>query len=292
MGISSRDYIRERPIGGDPFIFGQTVKGLIVANVVIYILQVLIAPLTQWLDLSTANVLRGEVWRLFTYGFCHDRFGVLHIVFNMLFLWWFGRDLERMYGAREILLYYLSAIVLSGVAFVGLDLATGGRIPTVGASGGVMAILMLYAMHFPYEKIRLWMLFPIPVIWLVIAYVIFDLHPVLLALVGEQTNTGVAHAAHLGGLAFGYAYYKMSWRLSGFLDQKDRARVTPRKASRPPIANSAPAPKPRAKAAPVLSEQDRVDLLLEKISQHGMDSLSDEERKFLDQASETMRGRR
>ena len=96
-------------------------------------------------------VYQGQVWRLLTHAFCHDRYGVFHILFNMLFLYWFGCTLESMYGSREFLLFYLAAAVFAGLAFVGLDLYTGSRIPGIGASGAVMAVTMLYAMHFPRD---------------------------------------------------------------------------------------------------------------------------------------------
>ncbi|WP_309397164.1 rhomboid family intramembrane serine protease [Cerasicoccus maritimus] len=328
MGIDGRDYIRERPTGGDGWEFGHAVKWLIILNVIVFVLQVVVvrdsveadfanspygeltsedmadymrfAPkmsrVTDWLQLSTDDVLHGQVWRLLTYGFCHDRLSVFHILFNMLFLWWFGKTLERMYGGREFCLFYLVAIILAGVAFVLLDLWTGSRVPSVGASGGVMAVMMLYAMHFPYEKIRIWFLFPIAIRWVVLAYVIFDLHPVLLAIAGDQNFSGVAHAAHVGGLAFGYAYWKLEWRLEPLWEKLPLTKITMKRV----LPQRQPKPTLRGKAAPARqrsgkakqAEQAKIDAILEKISQDGWDSLSAKERKLLDQASESMRGRR
>ncbi len=131
----------------------------------------------------------------------------------MLFFYWFGSTLEVMYGSREFLLFYLSAALTASLAFVGLDLITGGAAPMIGASGAVMGVTMLFAIHYPRHVIYVMLIIPIEVRWLVCLYVIFDLHPVLLALAGDRQFTGVAHAAHLGGLAFGFLYWKRGWRL-------------------------------------------------------------------------------
>lgn len=76
----------------------------------------------DWLELDTSKVKQGQIWRILTSAFCHDRSGLWHILFNMLGLIWFGITLEHMYGDREFLLFYLTAAILSGLAFVGLDL--------------------------------------------------------------------------------------------------------------------------------------------------------------------------
>ena len=128
----------------------------------------------EWLDLKPSLVMRGQVWRLLSYSFCHDRSGLLHILFNMLALYWFGVTLESMYGGREFLLFYLAAAVFSGVTTVALDLYIGSDIPAVGASGSVMAVLMLYAIHYPRAIIRLWFI-SLEMRWLVGLYLLFDL---------------------------------------------------------------------------------------------------------------------
>ena len=149
-------------------------KNLIIATVVVYILQILIVrtPTPQdiqnqidalkrqyptatnedltyavdlnsqsvvqsWFELETHKVLRGQVWRLVTCAFCHARTSVRHILFNMLLLFWFGSTLEKMYGSREFLLFYLAAAVAASLAFVALDLALDRSGRMIGASGAV-----------------------------------------------------------------------------------------------------------------------------------------------------------
>jgi membrane associated rhomboid family serine protease len=106
----------------------------------------------EWLELKTSLVLRGQVWRLVTAAFLHDRGGVFHILFNMLALFWFGVTLESMYGGREFLIFYLAGAVAASLAHVGLDLYLGSNVPAVGASGAVMAVLMVYAIHYPRTR--------------------------------------------------------------------------------------------------------------------------------------------
>ena len=98
-------------------------------------MQQRVSIVQEWLELDPRKVVfRGEVWRLLTYAFCHERTGVLHILFNMIVLFWFGVTLETMYGQREFLLFYLTAAVVSGLAHVGLGFATGSMAAAIGAS--------------------------------------------------------------------------------------------------------------------------------------------------------------
>src|SRR5689334_25323067 len=107
MGIYDREYYRrESPSFLDR---GQVCKWLIGINIVCFILQLVTRPhgfpqaggtdpITDWFVLDVDAVLHGQVWRLLTYAFLHDPQGLYHILFNMLFLWWFGSDVEDIYG--------------------------------------------------------------------------------------------------------------------------------------------------------------------------------------------------
>jgi membrane associated rhomboid family serine protease len=241
----------------------------------------------EWFELDTPKVLeRGQVWRLLTHAFCHDRHAIFHILFNMFFLYWFGCTLESMYGSREFLLFYLTAAVVAGLAFVGLDVYTGSSVPGIGASGAVMAVMMLYTMHFPYETFRVFWLFRLEMRWLMALYVIWDLHPILLALAGDRMFTGIAHAAHLGGCAFGFLYAKYQWRLEPLLDRLPWQRWSGRRRPRLRLV-SAPLPD-----LPSENDDSRLDQLLQKISESGPESLTEEERVLLQNESRRMRERR
>jgi membrane associated rhomboid family serine protease len=239
----------------------------------------------EWLELDIKTVQRGQVWRLLTYAFCHDRLSVWHILFNMLFLYWFGCTLESMYGQREFLLFYCTGAVVSALAFLGLELYTGRSVPCIGASGAVLSVMMLYTMHFPRQIIYICWVIPIEMRWVMVLCVIFDLHPVLLALARDDLFTGVANAAHLGGIAFGFLYARYQWRLEPLVERvpwphwrwkrRPRLRLAP---------NTLPDPEQDV-------ETERVDRVLAKIFESGQESLTDEERLILRQASERMKDR-
>src|SRR5260370_3656025 len=136
--------------------------------------------------------------------FLHDVSSPGHIIFNMLFLWWFGSDVEDLYGPREFLTFYLTAALAGGVAFVTANqagLTTASQ--ALGASGAVTAVLLLCAMHYPTRVIYVWFFLPIP-IWL---FVLFQVAQDTFVLVG-QFNTAGAVSAHFRRSASGFASCK------------------------------------------------------------------------------------
>lgn len=328
MGVENRDYYREgggytdRVSGWGMPTLPPVVKWIIIANVVVFLLQIfitrepydsevqaqvkrfqelerdvprelteeqleafkaLVGPVSvvqEWFQLETGKVLRGQVWRVVTSAFCHDRFGILHIFFNMLFLYWFGVTLEAMYGSREFLLFYLASAIFASLAYIGLDLATGGSTPAIGASGAVMGVTMLFAIHFPRHIIYVMYIIPVEVRWIVVLYALFDLHPVLLALGGYRAYTGVAHAAHLGGLAFGFLYWKFHLRLEPLAGWLRTPRWDRLFGSRRGIRVFKPEPRGADRKL-----DTQVDDILRKIHEHGEASLTDRERETLTAAS-------
>lgn len=258
----------------------------------------------EWLQLDTGAVLQGQVWRLLTTAFCHSREMLWHIAMNMFVLWWLGPSLETMYGSREFLCFYLLAAVVSSLAYVGLDLATGKSIPAIGASGAIMGVTAVFSYHFPTQVFRLFMLIPLEMRWLVWIYAIYDLHPVVLELSGTGRSDGVAHAAHLGGLAFGLLYSHRQWRMTALFDRRQRpkeeavARVGNGVSSvtlpLKPAVNARLKPKssetlPLPTAA---SQPPRLDDVLTKVHAEGLSSLTEQERLVLEQESQRLRQRK
>lgn len=146
-----------------------------------------------------------HVWQLLSYGFLHGNLN--HIFFNMFGLWMFGRDIERMMGARRFLIYYLTCVIGAGIVQLLVAGTQGGIYPTIGASGGVFGILLAFAMAFPNRVIML--LFPpIPMKakYFVLMYGLLELY---LGLSGRAP--GVANFAHLGGMFFGFMLIQY-WR--------------------------------------------------------------------------------
>lgn len=254
----------------------------------------------NWLELDRQKVSRGQVWRLLTSAFCHNRFGIWHIAFNMLLLYWFGRTLESMYGSKEFLLFYCSSAIVASIAYCALQIVTEESIPAIGASGAVMGVMCLYTMWYPRATINVMMIIPVEMRVLLVLYVLYDLHPVLMQLSGSPIYTGVGHAAHLGGLAFGYIYWRQSWRLAPIWNrvekrftgkkkfQNSRSRAHGSPAILPfPNSNSASS-NPSSKKAESRFEAE-LDAVLEKISAEGEESLTDRDRKVLAQASQRYR---
>ena len=331
MGYENRDYARgdsDRggwgPIGhsGGGFRDWPVWKKILAINVAVFLLQIFfVRPATmedfpkserfkdmdvsaaqilqgrqvsvvqKWLELDSRKVLQGQVWRVVTCGFCHNRMGIWHIVMNMLFLFWFGSRLEARYGSKEFAVFYFCSLLSASFAYIALDLYTGTMIPAIGASGAVWGITALYALLYPHDTIRIYFLFPVPIWLMALVYFLFDLHPVLLALSGQTIFSGVGHAAHVGGAVFGWLYYRNDWQLVSFL-----GRLIGRK---PTFANSRSSQN-RQRIIPMngpyaeKQEQttDRVDQILEKISAEGRESLTEEEEQFMLDQSTKMRQRR
>jgi membrane associated rhomboid family serine protease len=241
----------------------------------------------EWGELSPSKTVKeGQVWRLITCAFLHHRMAIWHILFNMLMLYWFGTRLERMYGSLEFLLFYLTAALCGSIAYVALALYTGSNTPAIGASGAVMGVMMLYVIFYPHETFMLFWFIPVPLWVLLSLYVLYDLHPVLLALAGDRFFTGVAHAGHLGGLLFGYLYWQFGLRLESVFGQKWKG--TRKRFLKPnPLREPAILSFPKSDAL-----TEKVDEVLKKISEQGKESLTDEERDILIQASAKYRGKK
>ena len=173
-------------------------RNLLIANFAIFLAELVVGdaaiqPFALWpLGAGFAP------WQLVSYAFLHA--GVAHILFNMLGLYSFGSDIERVWGPRRFLIYYFTCAVAAGATQLVFSAVTGTEYPTVGASGAVFGLLLAYALRFPQR--RLMLLFPpIPMRAPVFA-VVYGVIELVLGVTGTQE--GVAHFAHLGGMAGGF----------------------------------------------------------------------------------------
>jgi rhomboid family protein len=182
-------------------------RALLIANVVIFGLQqltgnLLIVPFALWPVASPQfpGAPSFQVWQLLTYGFLHG--SLTHLFFNMFALYMFGGEVERLLGGRHYLVYYLVCVVGAAVAqIVVMGNMNQIPVPTVGASGGVFGLLLAFGLAWPHR--RLMLLFPpIPMpAWLFVT--LYGALELYLGVTGS--GAGVAHFAHLGGMAAGYA---------------------------------------------------------------------------------------
>jgi membrane associated rhomboid family serine protease len=181
------------------------VKWIIWANVVMFVATLAFqGVIFEPLALSPQLVLeRGWIWQPVTYMFLHAN--AMHILFNMLGVWMFGVELERLWGTAYFLRYYAvtgigAAITTLAVSFLPFDFAAAVYASlTVGASGALYGILLAFAMYYPNRPILMMLLFPVPAKYFVI---------IIGALSFVAGGSGIAHAAHLGGLLFGYLYLR------------------------------------------------------------------------------------
>jgi membrane associated rhomboid family serine protease len=144
-------------------------------------------------------------WQLVTYSFLHG--SLLHLGFNMLAVWMFGGELERVWGPRRLATAYFASVITGAVMqlMVGAMFGEGG--PVIGASAGVFGLLLAYALVFPNRRIMpLFPPIPMPARVFVLLYAVLEL---IFGVTG--TVSGVAHFAHLGGLIGGLLVYKY-WR--------------------------------------------------------------------------------
>jgi rhomboid family protein len=299
MGIYDRDYYRkDAPSLFDTIIpDGRVCRWLIGLNVVLFILQLVfrsageVGAVTRWLELDTEKVAHGEVWRLLTYAFVHDPGNLWHIFFNMLFLWWFGTDVEVIYGPREFMGFYLASALLGGAAFQVWAMTQGQGMHCFGASGAVTAVLVLCACHFPQRIILVAMILPVP-IWL---FAIFSVAQDIYRLMAHNNNL-VASVVHLAGAGFGFVYYKQQWRVLNwwpdFTRFKHRSRSNLR-LYRPDHEKEA-VPVAATTSSGEMDEhlEAKLDAVLEKVSRHGQASLTENERKILLRASEIYKRKR
>src|SRR5271169_1588903 len=146
-----------------------------------------------------------QPWQLLTYAFLHG--GLLHIAFNMFALYMFGGPVERVFGRRRYLTYYLVCVLSAAIVQLLTSALTGTVYPTIGASGGVFGLLLAYAIYFPHNRVMLiFPPIPMPARVFVVVYAALEL---FLGVTG--TEEGVAHFAHLGGLVGGFILLRL-WR--------------------------------------------------------------------------------
>jgi membrane associated rhomboid family serine protease len=177
---------------------------LIGLNVVAYLLSTLVPraavgfalwPFGEWMLVPGAGF---APWQLVTYAFLHG--SVLHLAFNMFGLYMFGSAIEQTLGTRRYLVYYFACVVAAAITQLIVLQLSGTFVPTVGASGGVFGLVLGYAMFFPHHRVVL-LIPPIPMSarTFAIGYAAIEL---ALGVFGSQQ--GVAHFAHLGGMAGGW----------------------------------------------------------------------------------------
>ncbi len=267
-----------------PFALSPWVRGLIAANAVVYLLSLTVFT-GPWLLETFAFQPHRVVdrwWTPLTYMFLHGSF--LHLAFNLLLLFFFGPAVEERLGSKRFAAYYLFCGLGGAVLSFGLLLTT--PMATVyGASGAVFGVALAFAMFWPDAPIYIFPLpLPVKAKWVVVFFATLSL---LAAILGARD--GVAHLAHLGGFLFGFIFLRSESSIRDHAREALRrprlAHVVPPKQRRERERVEAPPPEPSTDR----KLDDAVDRVLDKIHETGMDSLTPEERRLLDEVSRQLR---
>jgi membrane associated rhomboid family serine protease len=280
---------------GPPRLYSFTpwVRRLLVANLFVFLFQVTLFTSQGFVKTFGFVPLLAlqQPWTFLTYMFLHG--GPLHLAFNLLVLFMFGGAVEDRLGSRAFIWFYLlCGMGGAALSFLLMQLVPIS-VPIVGASGAIYGVMVAFAWHWPDAPIYLFPFpVPIPAKWLVTFAFAVSL---MLALPPFSGGDGVAHLAHLGGMAAGVLYLKAQDMRLGRAERHLRrvsepsVLVTP--APRGKVARgvggSAPQPKPRPAADDRAHAE--IDRVLDKISATGIESLTPAERRFLTEMSRQMR---
>src|SRR3954462_4611900 len=283
----------------------RAVQWLLALNVGIYFLQLTLFSQESIYSALALNPARfpSDWWTVVTYMFVHA--WLAHLAFNMLTLWMFAPRLEQIWGTRTFAQFYLWC----GVGGAVTHLIFAQHTAVVGASGAISGVLVAYALRWPDEEVYLFGVIPMKSRWLIAAMIgmniIFALSP----------GSGIDWTAHVGGMAFGWLFLKLSslgglTRVRGWVssvpdESEDMPRAVPR--NRPPmrdqtrgvdevVARSNAVVLRESKPLQHVPRQEspkeyaaRVNRVLDKISEHGMDSLTREEKRLLEDMSRKLR---
>jgi len=188
------------------YSYDNMVFVLIGLNILVYLAMMLFRdiPLIPYLAMNPVLVLhRGWVWQFVTYMFVHSPHNITHILFNMLALFIFGRQVEHQMGSREFLLYYFVSGAMAGVFSFFAYLFTGNyMVFLMGASGAMFAVQLAFAAFFPRSVIYIWGILPVRAPIMVLGFTALS---VVFMVTGAGGN--VAHVTHLAGFAFGWLYF-------------------------------------------------------------------------------------
>lgn len=276
MGLYDRDYTRadfeSQPRYGPHMRMAMpkitpVVKWLLIINVAVFLLSFLIPALGafmfDWFSVHPATIGKClQLWRQITYQFLH--IGPWHLFINMLVLFFFGPMLERLWGSRKFLIFYLVCGAMGGLLYPFLALVGWLRVAhLVGASGSILGMLAAGAILFPNMMVYVWGIIPVK---LRILAIVFAAISIISLLRPDEFRNAGGEAAHLGGMVAGAVYvFSQSWR--------DKLKLKFRTGAR------------EKKIATQRNLQFEVDRILEKVHNEGIQSLTMKEKRILRQAT-------
>ena len=240
--------------------------------------------------LSISGLKTGKVWTLVTYSFLHSPANLLHIVGNLLGLYFLGRELLPVMGDRRFLGFYFAAVAAGGLFWAGANWTTGGSV--IGASAAVMGLLVIFACFYPNRPVTFLLFFIIPVT-LKPKYVAFAALGLELCgflfyeVMGAVSPFGFAHSAHLGGMMAGWIYFRYVHEGKWPFSRRSASFELPRWARREARA-ARPAPHYEVNLSSRNDLKAEVDRILDKINSQGFGALTAEEKRVLDSARDLL----
>jgi membrane associated rhomboid family serine protease len=292
--ISDRHYMRDRPSRWEQPLTIQ----LIFILVACFVLQSVLLYYTEfrvfhWFSLTDRALRRGWVWQLLTFQFLHAPLGgngggFFHIFFNCLALYFVGQAMETAISRKQYLILYLGSGLAGGLlqAVGNIFLPNNFVVPVVGASAGIAGLMAAFCFMFPGQQVLLFFVIPVPAKFFFIFGVLISVFGIL---VPQGSMLGVAHGAHLGGLLAGYVYVR--WVLNANWELPSIPWPFRKKNMIISSTRSPASARPAVSAGEVPQEEfmsKEVDPILDKISQHGIQSLTDRERRILEAARARM----
>jgi len=274
---------------------------ILIVNAVIFIVQLIASHLSsgseiegRYFALSLSGIKAGYVWQLLTFQFMHASW--MHLLLNSMAIFFFGRSVETAIGGGRFLALYFSSGIIGGLVQMLFALLTGEDGPVVGASAGAAGLIGAFSLMAWNERFTL-ILYFIPVVmrgktllWLSVALFVIPMF---------TANSGIANAAHLGGLLTGVLYVLLivqgrlhfpQWRLPSRPASAAPRELAAKHAGKKSIWNTSKNP-PDEDLSPAEYLQKEVDPILDKISAHGIQSLTVREREILEKARSRMNKR-
>lgn len=242
--------------------------------------------------LTVDQIKAGKIWTLFTYSLLHSTGNLLHIIANLLGLYFLGRVLEPMLGSRRFVWLYVGCVVTGGVLWLATHWGGMGGM-AIGASAGVAGLFIVFACFYPNQPMTFLLFFILPVTlkpkYVAIAFLAMELIGFLFyEIMGAISPFGssIAHSAHLGGMLAGWIYYRYlheaAWRLPSATPDIELPRWFKKS-----VKNATP-PKTQVDLTRREDLRAEVDRILDKINSEGFAALTADEKRLLDEARDLL----
>lgn len=244
----------------------------------------------EGLAVTTAGLAEGRIWTFVTHWLLHSPTNPLHVAFVLAGLFLLGRELEPFLGMRRFVAVFAGSVVLGALLWAAVNWPHGGSL--IGGTAGVYGLFALYAAFYPTREISfLFFFLPVTVTprYLAVSLLIVDLFGfAFYEVLGSKPPFAYAPSAHLGGMLAGWLYYRYVHQPDGNLFRTRSESKLPRWMKGSPKAATSVAPVRRTEPSSPASLRAEVDRILDKINSHGFAALSDDEKRVLDEAKDTL----